>query len=365
MYKSFRVKNFRCFKDLEINDLGRINLIAGKNNTGKTALMEAMYLLTGSYDARILLRDHSLRWINLNRIEQSDSRNQLNWELLFRSLDSRNTIEFSATPFVHSAKQENSAQVIQLSIDRVCSDEFDHQAILNDLGYPYDVLPDDTDLLKLKSSLNTTPWYLAMTHGGIVRVRRTHSRYRYSQFLHSRKFESVRDTERRFGRIQQAKKVPVLVETLKVIEDRMTDVRIDRDGARSFLIVDIGLTNMIPMSVSGEGMNRLSDLILAMFEAQGGVIFIDEIENGIHHSVQCKVWQAIGKLARDLDIQVFATTHSLEMIRAAHEAFSADGALEEFRFHRLYRDKSTGDIDAITYNEFSLDAAVSTNWEMR
>ena len=46
MYKSFRVKNFRCFKDLQINDLGRVNLIAGKNNTGKTALMEAMYLLT-------------------------------------------------------------------------------------------------------------------------------------------------------------------------------------------------------------------------------------------------------------------------------------------------------------------------------
>ena len=47
MYKSFRVKNFRCFKDLQINDLGRVNLIAGKNNTGKTALLEAMYILSG------------------------------------------------------------------------------------------------------------------------------------------------------------------------------------------------------------------------------------------------------------------------------------------------------------------------------
>jgi len=46
MYKTFRVKNFRCFKDLQINDLGRVNLIAGPNNTGKTALMEAMYLHT-------------------------------------------------------------------------------------------------------------------------------------------------------------------------------------------------------------------------------------------------------------------------------------------------------------------------------
>ena len=55
MYKSFRVKNFRCFKDLQINDLGRVNLIAGKNNTGKTALLEAMYLQTQTVDSQAVL----------------------------------------------------------------------------------------------------------------------------------------------------------------------------------------------------------------------------------------------------------------------------------------------------------------------
>ena len=44
MFTSFTVKNFRCFRDLTIAPLGRVNLIAGKNNTGKTALLEAMYM---------------------------------------------------------------------------------------------------------------------------------------------------------------------------------------------------------------------------------------------------------------------------------------------------------------------------------
>ena len=57
MYKSFRVKNFRCFKDLQINDLGRVNLIAGKNNTGKTALMEAMYILAGDRDPKTIVKE--------------------------------------------------------------------------------------------------------------------------------------------------------------------------------------------------------------------------------------------------------------------------------------------------------------------
>ena len=49
MYKTFRVKNFRCFKDLQINDLGRrVNLIArGRIIQARRRLMEAMYLLAG------------------------------------------------------------------------------------------------------------------------------------------------------------------------------------------------------------------------------------------------------------------------------------------------------------------------------
>ena len=42
MLESFRVQNYRLFKDLKIKKLGQVNLIAGKNNTGKTALLEAI-----------------------------------------------------------------------------------------------------------------------------------------------------------------------------------------------------------------------------------------------------------------------------------------------------------------------------------
>ena len=44
MWKHFVVTNFRCFAGLHLKDLARVNLIAGKNNTGKTALLEAIHL---------------------------------------------------------------------------------------------------------------------------------------------------------------------------------------------------------------------------------------------------------------------------------------------------------------------------------
>jgi|GEM_PF-3556082 AAA15 family ATPase/GTPase len=34
MFQSFAVRNFRCFSGLALTQLERVNLIAGKNNTG-------------------------------------------------------------------------------------------------------------------------------------------------------------------------------------------------------------------------------------------------------------------------------------------------------------------------------------------
>src|SRR5260370_36390854 len=44
MFKHFAIQNFRCFAGLHLKQLERVNLIAGKNNTGKTALVEAIHL---------------------------------------------------------------------------------------------------------------------------------------------------------------------------------------------------------------------------------------------------------------------------------------------------------------------------------
>ena len=44
MWQQFTVKNFRCFSSLVLQPLARVNLIAGKNNTGKTTLLEAIHL---------------------------------------------------------------------------------------------------------------------------------------------------------------------------------------------------------------------------------------------------------------------------------------------------------------------------------
>ena len=91
-------------------------------------------------------------------------------------------------------------------------------------------------------------------------------------------------------------------------------------------------------------------------------MLVDEIESGLHHSVLTKVWRAIGEAARRSDTQIFATTHSWECIRAAHEAFLESGTYD-FRLHRL--DRVNDNIKAVTYNEKTLDTSVEMNLEVR
>ncbi|HLA44590.1 MAG TPA: AAA family ATPase, partial [Aggregatilineales bacterium] len=90
MYTSFRVQNFRCFADLQMNDLARINLIAGKNNTGKTSLLEAILLHSGHISENVLIRLSPGNRKLINAVNKTSEYPPLpNWNTLFRNLDTK------------------------------------------------------------------------------------------------------------------------------------------------------------------------------------------------------------------------------------------------------------------------------------
>jgi AAA15 family ATPase/GTPase len=89
---------------------------------------------------------------------------------------------------------------------------------------------------------------------------------------------------------------------------------------------------------------------------------IDEIENGLHYSVHQQVWQAIATAARHNNVQVFATTHSWECIRAAYQSF-ANGDQFDLAIHRL--DRRDNEIQVVTYDREALAAAMQHEVEVR
>jgi hypothetical protein len=75
-----------------------------------------------------------------------------------------------------------------------------------------------------------------------------------------------------------------------------------------------------PLRTFGDGVNRLFGVILSLCNARNGVLLVDEIENGLHYSVQTEIWRTIFRLATDLNVQIFATSHSWDCVRAFQQA---------------------------------------------
>ena len=125
---------------------------------------------------------------------------------------------------------------------------------------------------------------------------------------------------------------------------------------------DVGLDRLLPLPLMGDGTARLASLLLAIGSAERGMVLIDEIENGLHHSAVDKVWRLIDDATRRFNVQVFATTHSLECVKSAYRAFS-ETMDRPFRLHRLERSEES--IRVITYDWESFEGAMAGELEVR
>ena len=110
-------------------------------------------------------------------------------------------------------------------------------------------------------------------------------------------------------------------------------------------------------------MSRLLSHLLAIAEAKNGIALLDEIENGLHYAALPGVWKAIADAARRSNTQVFATTHSLECVSAAHEAFKESDTYD-LRVHRIDLEDD-GMHRVATFDEENLETALDQNWEVR
>jgi AAA15 family ATPase/GTPase len=113
----------------------------------------------------------------------------------------------------------------------------------------------------------------------------------------------------------------------------------------------------------GYGMNRILNLAIALVSTEKGVLLVDEIETGLHYEAQLDMWRLVLKTAKDLDVQVFATTHSWDCIAAFKEALQE---LEDQSVAKLFRlDSKYGKLRAVEYDAEEIRIAVNQGVEVR
>ena len=118
----------------------------------------------------------------------------------------------------------------------------------------------------------------------------------------------------------------------------------------------------VPIKIMGDGMNRLFGLGMALGCAKGGILLVDEIENGIHWSVLPEVWRFIVKVAKLLDVQVFATTHSNDCLKAFQVGTKDDPDMDGVA---VRIEKKDGEFSAEIFDEKRLALIVKEAIEIR
>lgn len=136
--------------------------------------------------------------------------------------------------------------------------------------------------------------------------------------------------------------------------------RFGRDGRRIVVKID-DQPERVPLKSLGDAIIRLFATSLALVSSRKGFLLIDEVENGIHHSIQFDFWEMIMKAAKEFDVQVLATTHSFDCVKAFARAAVKDE--EEGILVRLQ--KEGDDIQAVEYTEDELETVSKQNIEVR
>jgi len=357
MYKSFTIKNFRCFKEITLKPLERINLIAGRNNAGKTSFLEALFIHLGPSNPDLSFRVNRFRGIEFFEIEPEEL-----WGSLFYNKDVDGTIEFS------SINKNDEQETLKLTLAETKESFITHSnsgaTTAAEVEPATSSSPGGRELLlnyENGSECHGISRAFITPEGKIKGIQSGLKHKIPGVFLPARERFLATDAKR-YSKLDRLGKADYLRETMKILEPRLERLAVLVTGGVPLINGDIGIKELIPIPFMGEGMVRLLSILLAIYDASNGVVLVDEIENGLHHTVMTKVWMAIAIAAQQSNTQVFATTHSWECAVAAHQAFT-ESDIYDFLYHRF--NMSNGEIKEVTYDQRKLETAISAGLEIR
>lgn len=339
MLPSFSIHNFRAFEALELPHLGRVNLIVGRNNVGKTMLLEA-------------LRVHRAQGAPATLLGMLGTHDEF----------VRDLPEGRKAPVDVAALFFGWNTAVPASIGPLDAEE---QRLVFEVQHTK-TKPAPT---KLTDTEDTPHHVLVITHGteqvGWIQLDAALGYLRASHVLSGPEYDAVVRRSGQYAHLGSPFVGPRsisdetiarwwdatsltdaerrVIESLRIVSpvERINLVAHPLGRQRMVQVLLEGRSRPLPLRHLGDGMHRIFALALALENArEAGLLLVDEIENGIHYSGLPRLWRFVFEAAARHQVQVFATTHSWDCVQA-FQAAAADRGDAESALIKLFEEEGT------------------------
>jgi len=302
MIKDVKINKFKDIKSINLKDCKKINIITGENGSGKTSLLESLFLVTGG-SPELALRFRQWRGLDLSGTPMDS--NETPWDNLFHDFSKENEIFIEVTDDRFGARS--------LTIRHEPATSF----------FP---TPGQPDFMQQRPSPVSFEWSIdgkstklvpLISVGGIqspFAVNFPVENFFFSSGNHFSSFE----TSKRFSTLSQRGEKEKIVGIMSKLFPSIKDIGIEIYQGATVLSAELeNKKAKMPLPLISGGTNKLMTIISASYLHRNSISFIDEVENGFHYSTYDLLWKSLLDVSLDNDSQIFVSTHSYECLQSA------------------------------------------------
>lgn len=355
MINSISVSNFRGIREVKLPAMKQIVLISGKNNSGKSSLLESVFLLADHTTAECFAKINGFR--NLPYLGDPDNV----WAPAFHNMKTDTPIEIVAEMDQIKAKLKfvkDSSFVPLKSKD-----------LPKDLYHQFQSSSKSFYSLKMEFNMDTyfENGHFLLSENGMALELTTSNEHNsvkpmpFTQYVKSNLGKEY--IAEYFGRLELDGKKDLVVKALQIIDPDISDITaiVQKGNVQLYVKKHDRLINT---RLAGDGVNQLLALLLAVISNPDSIILIDEIGTGFHYSIYNKVWKTISSAAKENHCQIIATTHSYECIAGAVEGVTMADMSDEFVYYRIAEEPNEHN-KAYRFSMDMLQQAISSEMEVR
>ncbi|RZF64326.1 hypothetical protein EWE75_11230 [Sphingomonas populi] len=349
--ENFHVGSFRGLEDVALENAGQVNLIVGGNNSGKTSVLEALAVYASPMDVGAwadVARMREVRaFINPKRDSSLSALDALRWLFPQRQSDDwergprRMWLSASGTIDVRKV----SAECLPIhgippeprfapgrmgrELELIESDGWHLTIEVEAEGGSFDLKSSKQpiDIYSYpggqRARLEVDMWAANGVRLPFARAKPGLRHETLTPYSHRNQPVQLHNLSRIISSGNKAE----VIDLLRGVDRRLRDLEIITEATGRALITALFEDGKrMPITILGDGFRRALAIAIAVNQVKGGLLLIDEIETALHVSALDDLFPWLVRIAAELKVQVFATTHSLEAIQAITNAAAKAGA---------------------------------------